>query len=196
MIDNHNKHDCAVNVTCSNPSEEQKLSKIAPKTDNIIDPRDDQIIQLKIKLAQVLEHERDIVLRLNAELENIRRRNTQEIEKAYKFALERFISELLPVIDNLERTLGIMDQSNTALSAIIEGINLTLKSFLDTVFKFGVESVHDVYVPFDPKVHQAISAEESVEYQPNQVVKIIQKGYMLNGRLIRPAMVVVSKSKC
>lgn len=196
MIDNHNKRDCEIDINCSNPEEEQKLSKITPKTDNIIDPRDDQIIQLKIKLAQVLEHEKDIVLRLNAEIENIRRRNIQEIEKMHRFALERFVLELLPVIDNLERTVGIMENSNATSSSIVEGVNLTLKSFLDTVFKFGVESVHDICVPFDPQIHQAISTVESVEQQPNQVLKIIQKGYILNGRLIRPAMVIVSKSKC
>lgn len=196
MIDSYNKLDCDIDVACSNMSKDEKSSKIAPKIDNIIDPKDDQIIQLKIKLAQIIEHERDTVLRLKAEIENIRRRHMQEIEKIHKFALERFITELLTVIDNLERTLSIMDQSNTALSVIIEGINLTLKSFLDIVFKFGVKSVHDIHVPFDPAIHQAISTVESEEHQPNQVLSIIQKGYILNGRLIRPAMVTVSKFKC
>lgn len=196
MIDSHNKHDCDVNVACTNMSKDQKVPKSTPKADNIVDPRDDQIIQLKIKLAQVIEHERDAVLRLTAEIENIRRRNTQEIEKIHRFSLERFVLELLPVIDNLERTLSIMDRSDTALSSITKGIDLTLKSFLDTVSKFGVKSVHDIHVPFNPEVHQAISIMESEEYQPNQVLTIIQKGYTLNGRLIRPAMVTVSKSKC
>lgn len=196
MIDNHNKHNCDDNFSCSKSTTEEQLSKITPKTDNIIDPKDDQIIQLKIKLAQVIAHERDTILRLKAEIENVRRRNIQEIEKIHKFALERFTLELLPVIDNLERTLSIMDRSNTSLSAIIEGIDLTLKSFLDTIFKFGVRSIHDIYVPFDPTIHQAISMIESEEHQPNQVLTIIQKGYTLNDRLIRPAMVTVSKSKC
>lgn len=195
MIDNHNKHDCDVNVACSDTSKEQNLPKSVSKLDNIIDPRDAEIIQLKIKLAHIIEHERDAILRLKAEIENIHRRNTKEVEKIHKFALERFTLELLPVIDNLERTLSIMDRSNSALSSIIEGVDLTLKSFLDTIFKFGIKSIHDVNVPFNPEIHQAISTMDSEEHQPNHVLTIIQKGYTLHGRLIRPAMVIVSKSK-
>ncbi|URJ29864.1 nucleotide exchange factor GrpE [Blochmannia endosymbiont of Camponotus sp.] len=196
MIDNNIKNNINEHISQDKKIEKEELLESNSTADNIIDPKNDQIVKLKIKLAQLQEHERDTVLRLTAEIENIRRRNTQEIEKIHKFGLERFIFELLPVIDNLERTLNISDHSNTSLSPIIEGIELTLKSFLDTVYKFGLESIHEIYVPFDPEIHQAISMIESEDQKPNQVLTIIQKGYILNGRLIRPAMVTVSKDKC
>ncbi|WHL25155.1 MAG: nucleotide exchange factor GrpE [Candidatus Blochmannia vicinus] len=196
MIDNNIKNNTNEHISQDKKVEKEELLESNSTADNIIDPKNDQIVKLKIKLAQLKEHERNTVLRLTAEIENIRRRNAQEIEKIHKFGLERFIFELLPVIDNLERTLNISDHSNTSLSAIIEGIELTLKSFLDTVHKFGLESIHEIHVPFNPEIHQAISVIESEDQKPNQVLTIIQKGYILNGRLIRPAMVTVSRTKC
>lgn len=195
MTDNHNERNFNADIShIDEPTKDQELLESVPNEDNVIDEKDNQLIELQNKLVQIQNHERDSILRLKAEIENMRRRNIQEIEKTYKFALERFILELLPVIDNLERTLSIIDHSNTSVSSIIEGIDLTLKSFLDTLYKFGVESVQDINVTFDPDIHQAISTTESTEYKSNQVLSIIQKGYLLNGRLIRPAMVTVSKS--
>ncbi|URJ28236.1 nucleotide exchange factor GrpE [Candidatus Blochmannia vicinus (nom. nud.)] len=196
MIDNNIKNNINEHISQDKKIEKEELLESNSTADNIIDPKNDQIVKLKIKLAQLKEHERDTVLRLTAEIENIRRRNAQEIEKIHKFGLERFMFELLPVIDNLERTLNISDHSNASLSAIIEGIELTLKSFLDTVCKLGLKSIHEIHVPFNPEIHQAISMVESEDQNPNQVLTIIQKGYILNGRLIRPAMVTVSRAKC
>ncbi|URJ24376.1 nucleotide exchange factor GrpE [Candidatus Blochmanniella camponoti] len=195
MIDNNVKNNIDESTLQNEKIEKEELLESVSTADNVIDPKNDQIIKLKIKLAQLQEHERNTVLRLTAEIENIRRRNTQEIEKIHKFGLERFIFELLPVIDNLERTMNISDNSNTLLSTIIEGIELTLKSFLDTVHKFGLKSIYEINVPFNPEIHQAISIIESEDHKPNQVLTMIQKGYILNGRLIRPAMVTVSQSK-
>lgn len=197
MIDDNNEHNLDVNAAKNaSKTENQEFSESDDlKLDQIIDSKDNQITELKNQLSQVQNDNRNSILRLKAEIENIRRRHVQEIERTHKFALERFILELLPVIDNLERTLSITDSSKITLSSIIEGINLTLKSFLDTVFKFGVKSVHDVNIAFNPEIHQAISTIESEEHESNQVLSIIQKGYILNGRLIRPAMVTVSKSK-
>ncbi|AAZ41174.1 heat shock protein 24 [Candidatus Blochmanniella pennsylvanica str. BPEN] len=195
MIDNNVKNNIDESTLQNEKIEKEELLESVSTVDNVIDPKNDQIIKLKIQLAQLQEHERNTVLRLTAEIENIRRRNTQEIEKIHKFGLERFIFELLPVIDNLERTMSISDNSNTLLSAIIEGIELTLKSFLDTVHKFGLKSIYEINVPFNPEIHQAISIIESEDHKPNQVLTMIQKGYILNGRLIRPAMVTVSQSK-
>ncbi|URJ29492.1 nucleotide exchange factor GrpE [Blochmannia endosymbiont of Camponotus modoc] len=195
MIDNNVKNNIDESTLQNEKMEKEELLESVSTVDNVIDPKNDQIIKLQIKLAQLQEHERNTVLRLTAEIENIRRRNTQEIEKIHKFGLERFIFELLPVIDNLERTMNISDNSNTLLSAIIEGIELTLKSFLDTVRKFGLQSIYEINVPFNPEIHQAISIIESEDHEPNQVLTMIQKGYILNGRLIRPAMVTVSQSK-
>lgn len=196
MIDNHNENKIDIDTDCVDTLTESQALRTDSDRDSAVDSKDNQIIQLKNKLNQVQEHERDTILRLQAEIENIRRRNIQEIEKTHKFALERFVLELLPVIDNLERTISIIDRSDIALSATIEGIDLTLKSFLDVIRKFGVKSIHSISVPFNPDMHQAISTIESEEHPANQVISIIQKGYLLNGRLIRPAMVTVSKNKC
>ncbi|MCE1685663.1 nucleotide exchange factor GrpE, partial [Enterobacter hormaechei] len=100
-------------------------------------------------------NERDAMLRARAEVENIRRRTELDVEKAHKFALEKFANELLPVIDNLERALEAADRTNEALLPMVEGIELTLKAFIDAVGKFGVEVVGDTDVPFNPEVHQA-----------------------------------------
>ncbi|MGY0158233.1 nucleotide exchange factor GrpE [Edwardsiella tarda] len=157
------------------------------------DARDARIAELEAQLKAMGDKERDIMLRARAEMDNVRRRAEQDVEKAHKFALEKFSSELLPVIDNLERALEVADKSNSELVSMIEGVELTLKSLLDVVRKFGVEQVAEVNVPFNPDVHQAMTMLPSEEHAPNQVMMVMQKGYTLNGRLIRPAMVAVSK---
>lgn len=162
---------------------------------DVVDVRDERIAELEAQLQEAAQRERDSVMRARAEADNIRRRAEQDVEKAHKFALEKFSNELLPVIDSLERALDLADKSNPDLAAMIEGIELTLKSMLDAMRKFGVEQVGEVNVPFNPEVHQAMTMMESDQHEPNQVMMVMQKGYTLNGRLIRPAMVAVSKAK-
>ncbi|TPG64261.1 nucleotide exchange factor GrpE [Ewingella americana] len=162
---------------------------------DVVDPRDERIAELEAQLKEAQQRERDSLLRAKAEVENIRRRTEMDIEKAHKFALEKFSSELLPVIDNLERALDLADKSNAELVGLIEGVELTLKSLLDAVRKFGMEVVSDVHVPFNPELHQAMTLMESEDLEPNHVIMVMQKGYTLNGRLLRPAMVAVSKAK-
>ncbi|MDC9594584.1 nucleotide exchange factor GrpE [Xenorhabdus sp. IM139775] len=161
-----------------------------PETENVVDPR---VAELEEQLKQAQSNEREAMLRARAEVENIRRRTELDVEKAHKFALEKFANELLPVLDNLERALEAADRTNEALLPMVEGIELTLKAFIDAVGKFGVEVVGDTHVPFNPEVHQAMTMMESDQHEPNQVMLVMQKGYTLNGRLLRPAMVVVSK---
>lgn len=172
-------------------------SEVPTPTDEI--SRDEQlatanerITKLEAQLAETQQHERDSRLRAQAEIENVRRRSALDVEKGHRFAIERFAIELLPVIDNLERALEMSD--NSELASTIEGIELTLKSMLDTVRKFGIDVVSETSVPFNPEVHQAMTMRESDEYEPNHVMSVMQKGYTLNGRLIRPAMVVVATS--
>ncbi|WP_380183528.1 nucleotide exchange factor GrpE [Kalamiella sp. sgz302252] len=160
-----------------------------------VDPRDERIAELEAQLAQAQGGVREAQLRAQAEIENIRRRTEQDVEKAHKFALEKFANELLPVIDSLERALEVADKDNAELAAMIEGIDLTLKSLLGAVRKFGVEVVGDVNVPFNPEIHQAMSMIESEDVAPNHVLMVMQRGYTLNGRLLRPAMVAVAKAK-
>lgn len=159
-----------------------------------IDPCDERIAELEKALAESQGGVREAQVRAQAEIENIRRRTEIDIEKAHKFALEKFANELLPVIDSLERALEVSNKENPELASMVEGIELTLKSLLDAVRKFGVEVVGDTHVPFNPDVHQAMSMIESADVAPNHVIMVMQRGYTLNGRLLRPAMVAVSKA--
>ncbi|HGN1020756.1 nucleotide exchange factor GrpE [Proteus mirabilis] len=152
-----------------------------------------RVDELEKQLQQSQKTEREAMIRAQAEIENIRRRTQQDVEKAHKFALEKFSNELLPVLDNLERALSAADHENEQMKPMIEGLELTLKSFLDAVRKFGIEVVEEKNVSFNPEVHQAMTLIDSPEHEANHVVDVMQKGYTLNGRLLRPAMVVVSK---
>ncbi|ELW9571059.1 nucleotide exchange factor GrpE [Enterobacter asburiae] len=160
-----------------------------------VDPRDEKIANLEAQLVEAQNRERDGVLRIKAEMENLRHRTEQDVEKAHKFALEKFVNELLPVIDSLDRALEVADKANPDNAAMIEGIELTLKSMLGVVRKFGVEVIADTDVPLDPNVHQAIAMVESEEVEAGKVLGVMQKGYTLNGRTIRAAMVTVAKAK-
>lgn len=145
------------------------------------------------KLETDLQAARDAELRAQADAVNVQRRAQAEVEKARKFALERFLGELLPVVDNLERALAAGGDSDAA-KPIIEGVELTLKSFTDALGKNGVEAIDPTGEPFDPQTAQAMTMVENPDVEPNTVTAVMQKGYSLNGRLLRPAMVIVSKA--
>ena len=149
-----------------------------------------ELNEMKSQLAE----QQDMMLRIKAEAENVRRRASMDVEKAHKFALEKFAGDLLPVVDNLERALGFINREDDALKGVVEGVELTLKSFLDTVAKFGVNQIDPQGQPFNPELHQAMSIQPSADVAPNTVTFVMQKGYELNGRLLRPAMVGVSKA--
>jgi molecular chaperone GrpE len=137
---------------------------------------------------------RDAALRAQADAQNVQRRAEQDVERARKFALERFSGDLLPVADNLERALEAASGSDELSKSISEGVELTLKSLLDAMKKYNIEVLDPIGEPFDPQLHQAITMVENPEVEPNTVTAVMQKGYTLNGRLIRPAMVMVSKA--
>lgn len=132
-------------------------------------------------------------LRSQAEIQNVRRRAEQDVEKAHKFSTEKFARELLAVADNLERTIAA-SPDDEIVKPLIEGVEMTRKGFMDTLAKFKVEVVDPEGHPFDPDLHQAISMVEAPDAEPNTVLNVVQKGYTNHGRLLRPAMVVVSKS--
>ncbi len=160
-----------------------------------IDPA--YVTELEQKLDQATHQaneEKDRAIRAVAEMENLRRRAALDVEKAHKFALEKFITELLPVMDNLERTLQVADKENESVKPLIEGVELTLKSMISSVAKFGVMAIDPQGQAFDPNQHQAMSMIENADVAANTVIAVMQKGYELNGRVVRPAMVVVSKA--
>lgn len=149
---------------------------------------------LLARLEEEAAAARDAALRAAADAQNVKRRAEQDVEKARKFALEQFARELLPVVDNLERALEATAGQDAAVKPIAEGVELTLKSFLDALKKFNIATVDPQGEPFDPNLHQAMSMVENAAVEPNSVIAVMQKGYTLNGRLLRPAMVMVSKA--
>jgi molecular chaperone GrpE len=116
------------------------------------------------------------------------------VDKARKFALEKFAGELLPVIDNLERAIQSADADSELIKPLLNGVDLTHKSFISIVEKFGMQVVDPQGEQFNPEHHQAMSMQESVDVPANTVLAVMQKGYVLNGRLLRPAMVMVSRA--
>ena len=124
----------------------------------------------------------------------MRRRAEQDVEKAHKFALEKFAGDMQPVADNLERAVAAFDGADDASKPLLEGVELTLKTLMDALSRHKLEPVDPEGEPFDPQLHQAMSMVENPDVEPNTVLNVFQKGYTLNGRLVRPAMVVVSKA--
>ncbi|QDP01864.1 nucleotide exchange factor GrpE [Thalassotalea sp. PS06] len=168
--------------------EEQVVAELSEEQQKIAE------LEQKLAAAQAtIDGQKDSVIRAKAEVDNIRRRSAQEVDKAKKFALEKFAGELLVVVDNLERGLENIDKDDESNKAMIEGIELTLQSLLAALDKFGVNVVDPKDQPFNPELHQAMSMQPVEGVDANTVIAVMQKGYELNGRLLRPAMVMVSK---
>lgn len=136
----------------------------------------------------------EMALRAKAELENATRRHEQDLEKAHKFALDSFVKELLQVWDSLELGIQAGQAEGAGIDKLLEGSELTLKLLSDVMNKFGVEQIDPDGAPFNPEEHQAMSMQPRDDVPPNTVVAVVQKGYKLNGRLVRPAMVMVSQA--
>jgi len=130
-------------------------------------------------------------LRAAAETDNVRKRATRDVENAHKFAIERFGRELLAVTDGLEMALAASDTAS--IESLLEGSQATLKLLGTTMERFGISAIDPEGEPFDPELHEAISVQPSDTVEPGTVVHVVQKGYVLNGRLLRPAMVVVAE---
>lgn len=186
--------------------EEQKVEAMEQVEAQPVEPTDvdsevtaeqARIAELEAQMETAIQkaaEERERALRTAAEMENLRRRTELDVEKAHKFALEKFANELLPVLDNLERAIELADKENEALKPMIEGVELTLKSMQSGVAKFGLVALDPINQPFDPNAHQAMSMVPSADVAPNTVIAVMQKGYDLNGRVIRPAMVMIAKA--
>lgn len=136
----------------------------------------------------------DLLLRARAEIENLRRRQAAELEKAHKYALDGFVRELLQVRDSLELGHTAAQEADADLGRLREGTELTLKLLGDVMAKFGVEPVEPLGQTFNPELHQAMTMQPRADVPPNTVVAVLQKGYTLNGRLVRPALVMVSSA--
>ncbi|MDB9952429.1 nucleotide exchange factor GrpE [Porticoccaceae bacterium] len=198
MSEETNKDDkTAVNDDQVLPETEQKATLEEVNADieaELLDELDKEPEQSETEqLQQQVAGANDQVLRVQAEMQNLRRRAERDVENAHKYALDKFAPELLPVVDNLERALATIDVEDPAQKSVAEGIELTLKTFVDVLVRFKVEAVDPAGQPFDAEFHQAVSMVPNPDLEPNTVMDVFQKGYTLNGRLLRPAMVVVSK---
>ena len=178
------------------PNTEDLTEAEAQTEQNATDPLEEAIArvqELEEQLADAAKKEQDALLRARAEVDNMRRRAEQDVEKAHKFALEKFAKDILNTIDNLERALATpANKEDESVKGLFDGVELTLKELLATVARFGIEPVGLVGDTFNPELHQAISMQPAEGFETNQITAVLQKGYLLNNRVIRPAMVMVA----
>ena len=180
-------------VAAKNSAGEDSAPEAAAENEEQQSEIDVETLQLLLeKEKEQSQANRDAALRAQAEMDNLRKRTTRDIENAHKFALEKFVNELLPILDSL--TLGMnAAESAENVDELREGMNLTLKMFNGAMEKFGVKEIDPQGEKFTPEQHEAISMQEIEGTESGTVVSVMQKGYELNGRLVRPAMVVVAK---
>ena len=151
---------------------------------------EDQLLEQLASAEKKAEENWELLLRTRAEMENLRKRTEKDLENAHKYGMEKFVTELLPVKDSMEMGIAATDATTESLQ---EGMKLTMNMFVAAFEKLGVVEIDPQNEPFDPELHQAMTMQESDEVEPNTVIAVMQKGYSLNGRLVRPAMVMVSK---
>ena len=155
--------------------------------------KDPMVVALEEAEAKADEF-RDQYLRTAAEMENLRKRSERDVEQARKFALERFVAELVPVIDALEMGLSAASDAKDKAGALVEGTEMTLKQFQQVLERFGVETLAPEGEVFNPEFHEAMATQPSAEAEPDTILTVVQKGYLLNGRVVRPARVLVAKA--
>jgi len=183
---NNDVQENEVEVQAALESDGDEMKSVDVETDEFSEV---EALQEEVAVAK------DAALRAQADAINAQRRAELDVEKARKYALERFANDLLPVVDNLERALEASVGSDAeGIAAVVEGVELTLKSLVDVLAKNGITPVDPHGEPFDPQVAQAMSMIENPDVEPNTVIAVMQKGYSLKDRLLRPAMVMVSKA--
>lgn len=163
--------------------DEEKLESPEKNADSL----EAQLEQAQAKASENWDH----YLRAKAEMDNLRRRNTKDVENAHKFGIEKFVTELLPVLDGMGMGLATEDASAENLR---EGMELTMNMLTNMMEKLGIEEINPLNEKFDAEKHQAMTMQPNADVEPNTVIAVMQKGYSLNERLIRPAMVMVSKA--
>ena len=183
--------------TDEQPQDEAPVSESASDSDPDDTGQPDDPTQLAVLLEDAradADQARDQLLRTRAEMENMGRRQAKELENAHKFALDSFVKELLQVRDSLELGQAAALEPGADVTKLREGTDLTLKLLSDVMGRFGIERIDPEGEPFDPEFHQAMSMQPRSDLPPNTVATVVQSGYLLNGRLVRPAMVMVSQS--
>lgn len=159
-----------------------------PATDN-----NDLAVQLEQAQKKADEHWNEL-LRARADMENLRRRQSRDLENAHKHALDKFVTELLPIYDSMELGANAASGDDASIAGVREGLDMTIKMFLSSIAKFGLEQVSPEHGDdFDPELHQAMAMQPAEGLEANKIITVAQKGFQFNGRLLRPAMVVVSQ---
>ena len=181
--------DIDAGIDAEQQNEEQDVIELTEDQQRIVE-LEAAVIAAETQLVE----QKDSVMRAIADADNARKRAQGEIDKARKFALEKFAGELLPVADNLERALQVANPEDEAIKPIVDGVEMTLKSFFNTIEKFGMKVIDPQGQPFNPEKHQAMSMQENADLPANTVMAVMQKGYEINGRLLRPAMVLVTRA--
>ena len=157
--------------------------------------RSPEELQLLLEDARAKADEHwEMVIRARAESDNLKKRHSRELENAHKYAIDKFVNELLPVRDSMELGLSAASEETADIAKLVEGTELTLKLLSDVMAKFGIEEINPEGEPFNPEYHQAMAMQPTNDVEPNTVITVVQKGYTLNDRLVRPAMVMVSQA--
>ncbi len=178
-----------------NEANAQAAEQQVPAPDSAENGGFDELETLRSELDKEREQSQanlDRALRAQAEMENLRKRTTRDVDNAHKYALDKFVNELLPIIDSLELGMAAAEGID-GNKELLEGMQLTLKMFLTALEKFGVNQLSPEGEKFNPEQHEAVSMQEVEGKDTGTVVTVMQKGYELNGRLVRPAMVMVAK---
>lgn len=189
-------------VDHTTPNDQDEVIPPNPPTDQPADTppegvTDEAPVDVSMDSASLetqLDELREAVLRAKADAQNIQRRAERDVENAHKYAVERFVKELLPVLDSMDRALELAETLENFDASALEGTQMTHKLLLDAVAKFGVVRLDPVGAVFDPQMHQAMTLVPSADHAPNTIMSVLQKGYQLHERLIRAAMVVVTKA--
>jgi molecular chaperone GrpE len=184
------------NENAANEVEQEEIltAEAENATAETSEPSEQDHVQLLEDARGKADEHWDLYMRTQAELENLRRRAERDVQNAHKFGLDKFVNELLPVMDSMELGLAAANAEEEAVKPLLEGMQLTLKMFQTVLEKMGVTAVNPENEAFNPEFHQAMSMQETADAEPNTVLAVMQKGYVLNERLVRPAMVLVSKA--
>ncbi len=181
------------NNETTEPLTEESVQEVQEDEASLASPeKSADSLEAQLEDAQAKASENwDHYLRAKAEMDNLRRRNTKDVESAHKYGTEKLVNELLPVFDSMGMGLAIEDASTESLR---EGMEMTMNMLKKMMGNIGIEEIDPLNEKFDADKHQAMAMQPSADVEPNTVIAVMQKGYALNGRLIRPAMVMVSKA--
>ena len=191
MVKKHKKQEAPEPEIVTEAREDKTVEEL--EAEAVVDPLTK--LQNEIEAARTeASNNWDLYLRERADLENARKRHLRDKEEALRFANDRLLKEMIPVLDNLERAVSHAEQSDDSNQGLLEGVNMTINQFRKALEDFGVKPINAVGEPFDPNMHQAMGQVESAEQAPNTVVTEFQRGYLLHNRLLRPSLVMVAKA--